>query len=72
MADNKEMKTLAFSDVIYEIVDEKARNDLKEKIPNSEKGKANGVASLDNNGKVPKEQLPELGEKCGAHRIQRS
>lgn len=71
MVDNKEMKTLAFSDVIYEIVDEKARNDLKEKIPNSEKGKANGVASLDNNGKVPSNQLPEIksydvgGEELG-------
>ena len=62
---NKEMKTLAFGDVTYEIVDEKARNDLKEKIPNSEKGKANGVASLDETGKVPKEQLPELGGTYG-------
>lgn len=28
-------------------------------IPSSEKGAANGVASLDANGKVPKEQLPD-------------
>ena len=56
---NKEMKTLRFGDVTYEIVDDKARQEL------SEKGKPNGIASLDKTGKVPKEQLPELGEKYG-------
>lgn len=67
----KEMKTLAFGDVTYEVVDEKARQDLQQKIPNSDKGKANGIASLDNNGKVPSNQLPEIksydvgGEELG-------
>ena len=68
---NKEMKTLIFGNDTYEIVDEKARQYLQQKIPNSDKGKANGVASLDNNGKVPSNQLPEIklydvgGEELG-------
>ena len=57
---NKEMKTLTFGNDTYEIVDEKARKDLEQKIPKSDKGKPNGIASLDNNGKVPSNQLPEI------------
>lgn len=35
-------------------------------IPSSEKGEANGVASLDNSGKVPKTQLPsDIGNVTG-------
>ena len=68
---NKEMKTLTFGDVTYEVVDEKARQDLQQKISNTDKGRANGIASLDNNGKVPSNQLPEIksydvgGEELG-------
>ena len=51
---NKEMKTLAFGDVTYEIVDEKARQEL------DTKGQPSGIASLDETGKVPEEQLPEF------------
>ena len=57
---NKEMKTLTFGDVTYEIVDAKARKDLEQKIPNSDKGSPNGIASLDEAGKVPSDQLPKI------------
>lgn len=56
---NKEMKTLTFGDVTYEVMDEKARQEL------NTKGKPNGIAELDETGKVPEEQLPELGVQLG-------
>lgn len=45
----------------HEIVDIKnLSTSLNDKISYSEKGAANGVAQLDNNGKVPSQQLPVL------------
>ena len=56
---NKEMKTLTFGNDTYEIVDEKARNELGKKISDTDKGKPSGVASLDENGKIPLKQIPD-------------
>jgi hypothetical protein len=44
----------------------KSAHELAEnKIPNSQKGQAGGVPTLDNSGKIPVEQLPERGIKLG-------
>ena len=45
----------AGSDINYSVP---TSNELTNYIPKSEKGSANGVASLDGNGKVPSSQLP--------------
>ena len=56
-----EMKRLVINGISYEVADKQARVLANAAIPSSEKGVANGVATLDGNGKIVSGQLPTMG-----------
>lgn len=72
--DNNEIKTLAgidatkiadgsVSNTEFQYIDgltSNAQTQISSKIPNSEKGSANGVATLDSSGYVPSSQIPPI------------
>lgn len=59
MSNLKEMSTLAFGNTVYEVVDKQARESAKNSISNDKIAQPKGVASLDEAGKIPLEQIPD-------------
>ncbi|MDE6111215.1 MAG: hypothetical protein K2F65_04780 [Eubacterium sp.] len=55
-ASNDSAATTLALNKVYQLAD-KANNTAKDAIPQSQRGKANGVASLDDNGKIPIKQI---------------
>lgn len=53
-----ELSKLRLRGIIYDLID-------RSKVPISEKGEPNGVATLDENGKIPVIQIGDLGIKYG-------
>ena len=51
-----------FNDIFQKLIDNTAavKKLAEEAVPASQKGEANGAASLDENGKIPKSQIPAL------------
>lgn len=67
-----EMKKLTVNGVSYDIVDEQARASAAAAIPYAEKGAINGVAVLDENGKLVSTQLPTLGTLAAKNNVAES
>lgn len=64
-----EMKKININGFSFDIVDDEARALANAAIPSSEKGVANGVATLDGSGKIVSGQLPTMGALASKDKV---